>query len=95
VVVGAGSSSYTGANGDYATVKYVVVPPLSISRTTTNTALVYWPYPSADFSLEQNTDLNTTVWTTPPELVRNDGTSKFIVPNPPTGKRFFRLRLNQ
>ena len=95
VVVGAGNSSYTGANGDYATVKYVVVPSLDISLTTTNTALVYWPYPSADFSLEQNTDLNTATWTTPPETISSNSTLKYIVANPPTGKRFFRLRLNQ
>ncbi len=40
-----------------ATVKYVTVPPLSISLTTTNKAVISWPFPSADFYLEQNPDL--------------------------------------
>ncbi len=95
VVVGRGNGSYGGGVGDFATVKYVTVPSLGISLTPTNTAVISWPFPSADFSLEQNTDLKTATWAPPPELVRNDGASKFIVANPPVGKRLFRLRLNQ
>ncbi len=95
VVVGSANGSYNNEIGDYATVKYVVVPPLDISLTATNTALIYWPFPSADFGLEQNTDLNTTIWSSPPEPIGSNATIKYILASPPTGKRFFRLRLNQ
>ena len=66
-------------------------PTLTITLTSTNTALVSWPFPSTDFSLQQNTNLGTANWIAPSETVGSNGTNKFIIVNPPTGKRFYRL----
>ena len=66
-------------------------PLLTITLTSPNTAMVWWPSPSTGFTLQQNTNLNTTNWVTPLETVNNDGTNKFITVNPPTGRRFYRL----
>lgn len=66
-------------------------PVLSIFRTSTNTALVSWPFPSTDFRLMQNTDLSTANWSSPSETVSSNGTNKFIIVNPLVGKRFYRL----
>ena len=65
---------------------------LSVMLTSTNTVVVYWPSPSTGWNLEQNTDLNTTSWESPPETINDDGTTKSIVVAPPTSKRFFRLQ---
>jgi len=67
-------------------------PTLAIFLTGTNTAVVYWPSPSTGFSLQQNTNLVTTNWSAPSESVTDNGTIKFIIVNPPTGNRFYRLK---
>jgi len=66
-------------------------PTLTITLTSTNTALVSWPFPSTDFNLQQNTNLSTANWISPSETVNSNGTNKFILVNPPAGKRFYRL----
>ncbi|TAK93944.1 MAG: hypothetical protein EPO07_17475 [Verrucomicrobia bacterium] len=66
-------------------------PLLTITLTTTNTALVSWAYPSTGYSLQQNTNLGTTNWIAPAQTVTNNGTINFIIVNPPTGNRFYRL----
>jgi uncharacterized delta-60 repeat protein len=63
---------------------------LKISLTPTNTALISWPYPSAGWNLQENSNLQTANWVTPAETVNNDGTNNFIVVNP-RGNLFFRL----
>jgi hypothetical protein len=66
-------------------------PLLTIRLTTTNTAVISWPSPSTGFNLQQNVNLGTTNWTTPPEIVTDDGTNKLVIINPPGGERFYRL----
>ena len=66
-------------------------PLLTIRLTTTNTAVVSWPSPSTGFILQQNADLDTTNWVAAPQAVTDNGTSRFINVNPPTGNRFYRL----
>ena len=66
-------------------------PRLSIFITATNTAVVTWPSTSAGWNLQQNPSLGTPNWTAPSETVNDNGTNKFIVVNPPTGSRFYRL----
>jgi hypothetical protein len=66
-------------------------PKLKIFLTATNTAVVSWPSPSIGFALQQNTNLSTTNWVTPSENVIDDGANKFIIVNPPSGNRFYRL----
>ena len=66
-------------------------PLLAIFLTATNTAVIQWPSPSTGFVLQQNPDLATTNWTAPGESIVDNSTNKFIVVNPSTGNRFYRL----
>jgi uncharacterized delta-60 repeat protein len=66
-------------------------PSLKISLTSAKTVLISWPYPSAGWNLQQNNNLQTTNWVTPPETINNDGTNNLITVNPPSGTQFFRL----
>ena len=66
-------------------------PLLSISMTSSNTALVSWPSPSTGFVLQVNTNgIGTVNWSNAPAASDN-GTTKYIVVNPPAGNRFYRL----
>lgn len=66
-------------------------PLLKIILTGTNTALVSWPSPSTGFVLQQNTNgIGTLNWSNSVAPTDN-GTIKYIVVNPPTGNRFYRL----
>jgi hypothetical protein len=78
--------------GVIAAVQTPGAPLLSVWRTPTNTVVVSWPSPSTGFLLRQNTNLNTTNWVAPPEMVNDNGTEKFIIVNPPSGSRFYRLQ---
>ena len=86
-----GDFSLTGGFWSLFAVQTPGAPLLTISLTSTNTAMVSWPFPSTDFGLQQNTDLNPANWTTPSETVTDNGTNKFIIVNPPTGNRYYRL----
>jgi len=66
-------------------------PLLTIRRAQANTVVISWPSPSTGFVLQQNGDLTTANWTAAPQSVTDNGTNKFILVNPPTGNRFFRL----
>src|ERR1035441_1504050 len=67
------------------------VPEPRISLTTSNTAVISWPYPSTGWNLQQNSDLTTTNWVTPSEAVAYNGTNDFINVGRPPGNLFFRL----
>ncbi|MBI3850307.1 MAG: hypothetical protein HY298_08470 [Verrucomicrobia bacterium] len=68
-------------------------PLLSIRLTTTNTVAVSWPSPSTGFTLQQNTNgLGTVNWSNIVITPSDDGTTKTIIVNPPTGNRFYRLK---
>jgi hypothetical protein len=84
-----GSFSLTG--GFWSIVQAPGAPLLTIYLTTGNRAVVSWPSPSTGFTLQQNGGLNPASWTTPSEAVTDNGTNKFIIVNPPTGNRFYRL----
>jgi len=66
------------------------VPTLTITSSN-NVVMVSWPSSSTGFSLQQNTQLNTTNWVTATETVTDNGTLKFITVDPSVGSRFFRL----
>ena len=87
-----GSYSLTGGFWSLYAVQTPDAPALSIQLTTTNTAMIYWPSPSPGFNLQANTSLATTNWVTPAESVTDNGTIKYILVNPPTGNRFYRLK---
>jgi hypothetical protein len=67
-------------------------PELGIRITAPNTVMVYWPSPSTGFEPQVNTDLATANWVTPAETVQDNGTIKYILVNPPSGNRFYRLK---
>lgn len=66
-------------------------PLLEITLTSTNTAVISWPSSATGFSLQQNGNLETANWTAPTETISDNGTNKFIIVNPPSGNRFYRL----
>jgi hypothetical protein len=66
-------------------------PVLSI-KLTNSTAMVYWSSPASGYNLQVNTNLATTNWVTPSEAVTDNGIIKYIIVNPPTGNRFYRLQ---
>jgi len=66
-------------------------PLLAITLTSTNTVVVSWPSASTGFTLQQSANLNSPNWVAVSEVVTDDGATKFIVLNPPTGSRLYRL----
>ncbi len=68
-------------------------PLLSITLTTINTVLISWPSPSTGFTLQQNTNgVSSVNWSDAPEMIQDNGTIKYLIVNPPTGNRFYRLK---
>jgi hypothetical protein len=64
---------------------------LSITRSN-NTVAVAWPSPSTGWTLQQNTNtVNSVNWSNVPTTPLDDGTTKTLIVNPPTGNRFYRL----
>jgi len=67
-------------------------PLLTITLTSTNTALVSWPSPSTGFNLQQNTQGPGTVnWSNVVTTPIDNGTIKYLIVNTPNGNRFYRL----
>ena len=78
--------------GIIAAVQTPGAPRLTITRTPTNTVAVSWPSPSTGYVLQQNTNSIASVnWSNAPGTIQDDGTTKTLVVNPPTGNRFYRL----
>jgi hypothetical protein len=74
-----------------AAVQMPDAPELSIQVTTANTAVISWDSAATGFGLQQNNDLNTTNWVASTNAVTDNGSTKFIIINPPSGNRFYRL----
>ncbi len=87
-----GSYSVTGGFWAFYAVQSAGAPYLGITMTTSNTAVVYWPSPSAGFDLTVNTNLNGANWVAPPQTVNDNGTIKYIIVSPPNGNRFYELK---
>jgi hypothetical protein len=66
-------------------------PVLAISLTATNTALITWPSAVSGFTLQQNTNSLSSVNWSNVATVQDDGTVKYLIVNPPTANRFYRL----
>jgi hypothetical protein len=78
--------------GIIAPVQTPGAPLLSIARTTTNTVVVFWLAPATGYVLQQHANVIATVnWSNVVAPVVDDGTTKTVVINPPTGDRFYRL----
>jgi hypothetical protein len=67
-------------------------PILRVLFTSTNTVIVAWPAPSTGFSLQQNSDLKTTVWSAVTNAVNVVGSENQVIVAPPVGNRFYRLK---
>jgi hypothetical protein len=79
----------TGAGAAYL---FSLAPSLNIQRTFTNTLAISWPSLASSFRPQENTSGIATVnWTNIIETVRDDGTSRTLIVNPPTGARYYRL----
>jgi hypothetical protein len=95
----ANAQPMTGGNfsvtGGFWSLFAVQTPGAALLTITLNpqlsTITISWPSPSIGFTLQQNSDLNTTNWTAAPQVVGDDGTNKFITVSPPIGDRFYRL----
>jgi len=68
-------------------------PFLRVFLTTTNTVLVAWPATSTGFSLQQNSILGMTNWVYVTNSVYTVGSENHVIISPPTGNRFYRLKL--
>ena len=77
--------------GLIAAVQMPGAPTLTVTLTTTNTAIVSWQYPSTGFALEQNPTIGTTNWTSVTNSVSNDGSVNWVVVPANTGNKFYRL----
>jgi hypothetical protein len=85
-----GNYSLTG--GFWALISIVQTPgaPLLTITHSGNSVTVSWPSPSTGWTLQQNSDLPTTSWSTSGGISDN-GTIKSITITSPTGNLFFRL----
>lgn len=90
-VLSGGNYSVVGGFWSYAAVQTPGAPLLTVRTTGTNTVAVSWPYPSTDFILQENPDLNTTNWTAVSATPVDDGGNRIVIVSPPAGNRFYRL----
>src|SRR5256885_1765468 len=78
--------------GIIAAVQTPGCPSLSVRLTTTNTVAVSW-VSSTSCVLQQNTNgIATLNWSNAPGTIQDDGTTKTLIVNPPTGNRYYRLK---
>ncbi len=67
-------------------------PTLTITRSGTG-VIISWPSPSSGFVLQQNTAVdNAPGWLNYTGTINDNGTTKSVTINPPTGNLFFRLK---
>jgi hypothetical protein len=83
---------HSGFWGIVAAVQTPGAPWLSVFRSSTNTVAVSWPSPSTGWDLQQNTNsVGSLNWNNVTSGIVDDGTTKTLIINPPTGNRFYRL----
>jgi hypothetical protein len=88
-----GSYSVVGGFwGLIAAIQTPGAPLLRIVNTGTNAVAVVWPSTPAIFTLQQNTDLNTTNWVSVGVVPNDDGTNKSVIISPAAGNHYFRLK---
>jgi hypothetical protein len=86
-----GGYSITGGFWSLFAVQTAGAPILRIALTPTNTAMVYWPSAFTNFNVQVKSNLASALWSPATETIQDNGTNKFIIVNPPTGTRFYRL----
>ncbi len=85
--------NYSVTGGFWSLIVVVQTPgaPLLTITPSGENVVISWPSPSTGFSLQQNSDLSTTNWTSFPGPVGDDGTTKRVTNSPPTANKYFRL----
>jgi hypothetical protein len=86
-----GSFALTGGFWSIVAVQTAGAPLLKIFLTRTNTAVISWPSASTGFALQQNGQLGTSNWVATGQTLNDNGTNKFVIVNPPSGNRYYRL----
>ncbi len=88
--------NYSLVGGFWAIISAIQTPGaplLTITLTPTNTVVVSWPSPSTGFTVQQNVNMGAANWGNYTQTTVNDnGTTKWIVVNPPQGNLYFRLK---
>jgi len=86
--------NYALQGGFWGIIAAVQMPgaPYLIVMRSNNAVVVSWPSPSTGWDLQQNTNSVTSVnWSNVTSGIQDDGTTKTLVVNPPTGNKFYRL----
>jgi len=89
-----GNFSLTG--GFWSLVSVVQTPGAPLLTITLNPQLstlnVSWPSPSTGWTLQQNTNnVSSLNWSNVTATIQDDGATRALIVNPPTGNRFYRL----
>lgn len=68
------------------------IPRLTVGVTNANLVIVSWPSSWIGWTLQENTNGVASVnWSTAPGPIQDDGVTRTLIVNPPTGNRFYRL----
>ena len=87
-----GNYSLTGGFWNLITTVQTPGAPLLTITGSGASVIVSWPSPATGWKLQQNTsDLNSADWRDVTDTIQDDGTTKTLTVNPPTGNRFYRL----
>jgi hypothetical protein len=88
--------NYTLEGGFWGIIAAIQTPGAPLLTITLNPQLstinVSWPSPSTGWTLQQNTNsVSSLNWSDVTTVIQDDGTTKTLIVNPPTGNRFYRL----
>jgi len=88
---------FTLQGGFWGAIAAVQTPGAPLLKIALNPQLstlsVSWPSPSSGWTLQQNTtSVGSQNWSNVTATIQDDGTSKILIVNPPTGNRFYRLQ---
>jgi hypothetical protein len=88
--------NFTLEGGFWGAIAAVQTPGAPLLTITLNPQLstinVSWPSPSTAWTLQQNTNsVGSVNWSNVTATIQDDGTTKTLLVNPPTGNRFYRL----
>ncbi len=83
--------NYSAASGTVYP-RLILPPPILKIRYTNNSVIVSWPSVYSDYSLTQNTNLNSATWIGNTNTISMVDTNSQITVAPPVGAMFYRLQ---
>jgi hypothetical protein len=91
-----GGGNFTLEGGFWGTIAAIQTHGAPLLTITLNPQLstinVSWPSPSTGWELQQNTNsVSSLNWSNVTPTIQDDGATKTLIVNPPTGNRFYRL----